>query len=101
VQDASGESNVHSHENSLTVSSPYCNGQFIFYSSHNQLYNSQHEPMTKGEFMSHQAVADSLAACYMGDNKYLLFSVTNAYEGRQEVVSKARNLPLYPLCNIL
>jgi hypothetical protein len=80
AQDASGESKVNSHENSLVVSSPYCDGQNIFYSSHNQLYNSFHAPMTNGHFMGHQSVADGLAACYMGANKYLFFSVTNAYE---------------------
>jgi hypothetical protein len=80
AQDASGESKVNSHENSLVVSSPYCNGQTIFYSSHNQLYNSLHEPMTNGSFMGHESVADGLAACYMGKNKYLFFSVTNSYE---------------------
>jgi hypothetical protein len=79
AHDASGESKVNSHENSLVVSSPYCDGQNIFYSSHNQLYNSFHEPMTKGHFMGHESVADGLAACYMGNNKYLFFSVTNAY----------------------
>jgi hypothetical protein len=30
AQDASGESNVYSNENSLVVSSPYCDGQNIF-----------------------------------------------------------------------
>ncbi|MDR0605703.1 MAG: hypothetical protein LBG80_15525 [Bacteroidales bacterium] len=78
--DASGESKVNSHENSLVVSSPYCDGQVIFYSSHNQLFNSLHEPMENGHFMGHQSVADGLAACYMGNNKYLLFSVTDSYE---------------------
>ncbi|MDR2407743.1 MAG: DUF11 domain-containing protein [Bacteroidales bacterium] len=81
AEDASGESKVNSHENSLVVSSPYCNGQVIFYSSHNQLYNNLHEPMTNGSFMGHQSIADGLAACYMGNNKYLFFSVTNSYEG--------------------
>jgi hypothetical protein len=75
---ASGESKVRSHENSLVVSSPYCEGQNLFYASHNQLYNSLHEAMNKGNFMGHQSVADGLAACYMGNNKYLLLSVTNA-----------------------
>jgi hypothetical protein len=79
--DASGESQVRTHENSLVVSSPYCEGQVIFYSSHNQLYNSLHALMPHGRFMGHQSVADGLAACYMSNNKYLLFSVTDAYEG--------------------
>jgi hypothetical protein len=30
--------------------------------------------------MGHSSVADGLAACYMGDNRYLFFSVTDAYE---------------------
>ncbi|MDR0605566.1 MAG: hypothetical protein LBG80_14805 [Bacteroidales bacterium] len=77
--DASGKSKVNSHENSLVVSSPYCDGQTIFYSSHNHLYNSLHEPMSNGHFMGHQSVADGLAACYMGNNKYMFFSVTDAY----------------------
>jgi hypothetical protein len=78
--DASGESKVASRENSLVVSSPYCDGQNIFYSSHNRLYNSHHEPMLNGHFMGHHSIADGLAACYMGNNKYLFFSVTDAYE---------------------
>ncbi|MDR1169559.1 MAG: hypothetical protein LBK97_01830 [Prevotellaceae bacterium] len=80
AQDASGESKVQSHENSLVVSSPYCDGQNIFYSSHDQIYNSQHQPMQHGHFAGHQSVADGLAACYIGGNQYLFFSVTNAYE---------------------
>jgi hypothetical protein len=78
--DASGESQVRTHENSLVVSSPYCNGQNIFYSSHNQIYNSLHQPMLHGHFMGNQSVADGLAACYIGANKYLFFSVTSDYE---------------------
>jgi hypothetical protein len=79
AQDASNESNVNSWENSLVVSSPYCDGPNIFYSSHKQLYNSRHEPMLNGSFAGHSSTADGLAACYMGDNKYLFFSVTDAY----------------------
>jgi hypothetical protein len=75
---ASNESKVDSRENSLVVSSPYCDGQNIFYASHNELFNSLHEKM--GDFMGNSSVADGLAACYMGWNKYLLFSVTNANE---------------------
>jgi hypothetical protein len=78
--DASNESMVNSNENSLVVSSPYCDGQNIFYSSHNRLYNSQHEYLLNGTFMGHSSVADGLAACYMGNNKYLFFSVTTSYE---------------------
>jgi hypothetical protein len=81
AQDASGESMVYSPENSLVVSSPYCDGQNIFYTSHNQLYNALHNTMQNGAFSGHQSTADGLAACYMGDNKYLFFTVTNAYEG--------------------
>jgi hypothetical protein len=77
-QDASGESWVYSWENSLVVSSPYCDGQKIFYSSHNQLYNSLHDALKNGAFLGHWSTADGLAACYMGENKYLFFSITNA-----------------------
>jgi hypothetical protein len=84
-QDASGESNVYSWENSLVVSSPYCDGQNIFYSSHNQLYNSLHEPMKNGTFSGHTSVADGLAACYMGNNKYLFFTVTTCYDSKKEL----------------
>jgi hypothetical protein len=80
AQDASGVSKVYSQENSLVVSSPYCDGQNIFYSSHNQLYNSLHQPMQNGTFAGHYSVADGLATCYMGDNKYLFFTVDNAAE---------------------
>jgi hypothetical protein len=83
AHDASDESKVNSNENSLVVSSPYCDGQNIFYSSHNQLYNSLHQPMLNGSFMGHSSVADGLAACYMGGNRYLFFSVTNSYEDGQ------------------
>jgi hypothetical protein len=79
-QDASGESNVFSNENALVVSSPYCDGQNIFYSSHNQLYNSLHNSMLNGTFQGNSSVCDGLAACYMGNNKYLFFTVTSAYE---------------------
>jgi hypothetical protein len=78
-ENASGESNVRSYENSLVVSSPYCDGQVIFYSSHNQLYNSLHEEMKDGDFPGHNSIADGLAACYMDGNKYLFFSVTDEY----------------------
>jgi hypothetical protein len=77
--DASEEANVSSSENALVVSSPYCDGQTIFYSSHNQLYNSLHDTMLNGAFAGNSSVADGLAACYMGDNKYLFFSITREY----------------------
>jgi hypothetical protein len=79
AQDASGESNVKTVENTLVISSPYCDGQNIFYSSHNQLYNSLHDNMQNGSFSGDESVADGLAACYMGDNKYLFFTVTANY----------------------
>jgi hypothetical protein len=88
ARDASGVSKVNSHENSLVVSSPYCDGQTIFYSSHDQLYNSLHEPMKNGHFSGHQSVADGLAACYIGENKYLFFSVTSDYEDLAEINKK-------------
>jgi hypothetical protein len=77
---ASGESLVNSSENSLSVSSPGCGNSLIFYSQHNQLYNALHQPMMSGDFSGHSSVADGLAACYIGDNKYMLFSVTGVYE---------------------
>jgi hypothetical protein len=78
-RDASGEAKVRTFENSLVVSSPYCGGQTVFYTQHNQLYNNRHEVMYNGAFDGHESTADGLAACYMDDNKYLMFSVTNAY----------------------
>jgi len=77
---ASNESLVDANENSLSVLSPGCGSSLIFYSQHNQLYNALHQPMDNGSFIGHNSVADGLAACYLGDNKYMLFSVTNAYE---------------------
>jgi hypothetical protein len=85
VQDASNESKANSWENSLTVSSPYCNGQVVFYSSHNQLYNSLHEPLKNGGFAGNSSISDGLAACYMGNNKYLFFTVTTIYNNRKEL----------------
>jgi hypothetical protein len=81
AQDASGELNVYSWANSLVVSSPYCNGHSIFYASHDNLYNSVHQKMMNGNFNGHASIADGLAACYMGDNKYLFFTVTARYSG--------------------
>ncbi|GBU07233.1 hypothetical protein AwDysgo_05640 [Bacteroidales bacterium] len=72
-------------ENSLSVSAPGCNGSLIFYSDHNQIYNSKHEKMLNGSFTGHNSVADGLAACYIGNNKYMLFSVNNAYEAAGEI----------------
>ncbi|MDR2138697.1 MAG: VCBS repeat-containing protein, partial [Tannerella sp.] len=77
---ASGESLVGSEENSLSVSSPGCGSSLIFYSQHDRLYNAKHQPMVNGSFSGDESVADGLAACYIGDNKYMLFSVTSAYE---------------------
>ena len=70
----------YSAENSLAVSSPYCKEQNIFYSNRSRLYNSLHEPMKNGGFMGRQPVVDGLAACYMGGNRYLFFSVTDSYD---------------------
>ncbi|MDR2138677.1 MAG: hypothetical protein LBP50_03910, partial [Tannerella sp.] len=105
-QDASGESNVYSWENSLVVSSPYCDGQVIFYASHDQLYNSLHENMSNGHFEGHTSVADGLAACYMGDNKYLFFTGTGIYNNKKAIRAyivdmnadngKGAKLPLLP-----
>jgi hypothetical protein len=87
AQDASGESKVNSWENSLVVSSPYCNGQNIFYSSHDKLYNSLHETMQNGAFEGNSSVADGLAACYMGENKYLFFAVTKEYPNAKALIA--------------
>ncbi|GHU54995.1 hypothetical protein FACS189411_02640 [Bacteroidia bacterium] len=75
-----GESLVDVIENALSISSPSCGSSLIFYSQHDRLYNAKHEVMRAGAFTGHQSVADGLAACYIGDNKYILFSVTHAYE---------------------
>jgi hypothetical protein len=85
AQDASGESMIYSWENSLVVSSPYCDGQILFYASHNQLYNNLHQPMSNGAFTGNRSIADGLAACYMGDNKYLFFTVTNIYNNQKQL----------------
>ncbi|MDR2467269.1 MAG: FG-GAP-like repeat-containing protein [Prevotellaceae bacterium] len=77
--DASGISKVHTYENSLVVSSPYCDGQTVFYVQHDQLFNNQHQYMDNGAITGNESCSDGLAACYMGDNKYLIFSVTAAY----------------------
>ncbi|MDR2563718.1 MAG: hypothetical protein LBC98_07225 [Prevotellaceae bacterium] len=78
-EDASGISKVNTYENSLVISSPYCDGQLIFYSHHDQLFNSLHEPMQNGSIPGNSSCADGLAVCYMGDNKYLMLSVTGAH----------------------
>ena len=78
--DASGISKVSTFENSLSISSPYCDGESIFYVQHDQLYNHNNELMKNGSIQGHWSCADGLAAGYMGDNKYLLFSLTGAYE---------------------
>jgi hypothetical protein len=77
---SSGESLVNSNENSLSVSSPGCGSSLIFYSQHDMLYNALHQPMMNGSFSGHSSVADGLAACYIGGNKYMVLSVTHAYE---------------------
>lgn len=82
-------SKVNAGENSLSVSTPACDG-FVFYTSHDHVYNTKHNPMKGGVasntttdpglFYGHSSVADGLAACYIGDNKYFLISSSNAYE---------------------
>ena len=79
-ENASGQSLVDTDGNSLVASAPGCRNSIIFYSQHNQLYNAKHQPMMDGAFTGHRAVADGLAACYIGNNRYMMFSVTNAYE---------------------
>jgi hypothetical protein len=74
---------LYSQYGSLVVSSPYCNGQVIFYASNDTLYNGSHEvigafntgtPLYSG-LTSHIGIGNNkLAACYMGNNKYMLFS---------------------------
>ncbi|GHV06546.1 hypothetical protein FACS189416_7210 [Bacteroidia bacterium] len=85
---ASGESLVNVAENALSVSSPGCGSSLIFYSQHDRLYNAKHEVMQAGDFTGHQSVADGLAACYIGGNKYMLFSVTHAYEEMASVAAQ-------------
>ncbi len=91
-EDAQGEikpslptepSKVNSGENSLSVSAPGCGGSLIFYSQHNQLYNARNEPMPNGSFSGNTSVADGLAACYIGNNQYMLFAVNYAYNNQQ------------------
>lgn len=79
--DYSGVSRVNSWENSLSVSTPACDGSFIFYVMHDRVYNSKHEvmPGLPGNiFAGNSSNSDGLAACYIGDNKYMLFAVSSA-----------------------
>ncbi|MDR0660241.1 MAG: hypothetical protein LBG19_05455 [Prevotellaceae bacterium] len=76
--DYSGVSMVDSWENSLSVSTPACDGSFIFYVMHDKVYNSKHEVMDGGTFLGNSSNSDGLAACYIGDNKYMLFGVSSA-----------------------
>lgn len=86
--DSERKAQVRSWENSLSVSTPACDGSFVFYTSHEYVYNSNHQPMEgyprdagkKGYFWGHTSVADGLGACYIGNNKYFLISSTSAYE---------------------
>jgi hypothetical protein len=78
-QDVSGIAKVHSEGRSLVVSSPYCN-EVVFYANCNQLYNGLHDTIQNGLFEGTDAMYDGMAACYMGDNKYLFFSTTAAYD---------------------
>jgi len=79
VHDSSGVALTNVRANSLVVTSPYEAERVLFYTSGNQLYNAANEPMFNGIFEGNGEVADGLAACYMGDNKYLMFSVTAPY----------------------
>ncbi len=63
-------------ENSLSVSNPFCNGENVFYASHDEVYNSSHQKF--GNFSGNSSTADGLACCYAGQNKYALFSVSAA-----------------------
>ncbi len=63
-------------ENSLSVSNPFCNGENVFYTSHDAIYNSAHQKF--GTFAGDASDADGLACCYVGQNKYALFSVSSA-----------------------
>ena len=75
--DGSGISLVNSWENSISVSSPSCNGSIIFYAQHDKIYNSNHQQMLGGTISGHTSTGDGLAAAYLGDNKYIFISVTN------------------------
>ncbi|MDR1746168.1 MAG: hypothetical protein LBR49_02725 [Tannerella sp.] len=74
--DISNVSKVNTSENSHVVSSPYCQ-DLIFYGHHNQVFNNEHVMMTYGWIAGHSSTADGLASCYMGDNRYMLFAVTD------------------------
>ncbi|MDR1454092.1 MAG: T9SS type A sorting domain-containing protein [Tannerella sp.] len=87
AQDASGESSVSSNENALVVSSPYCKGQAVFYSSYDRIYNCRHEEVQNGTFPGNSSVADGLAACYMGKNKYLFFTITREYQNPKALIA--------------
>ena len=80
-EDASGISSVNSWENSLSISTPACDGSFIFYVQHDMIYNSNHENMQNGSILGHTSTGDGLAAAYLGDNKYFLASVSTANQG--------------------
>ena len=82
-KDYSNVSMVNSRENSLSVSTPACNGSFIFYTQHNQVFNANHENMVGGSFDGHTSNSDGLAAAYIGDNKYILISVSNQSDAGQ------------------
>ncbi len=61
-------------ENSLSVSNPYCDGENVFYTSHNVAYNTAHQTM--GTFTGNNSTADGLASCYLGKNKFAVFSLS-------------------------
>lgn len=79
--DASGESLVNSWENSLSISTPACDGAFVFYVQHNRIYNSSHKNMKNGGISGHTSTGDGLAAAFLGDNKYFLASVSWVNQG--------------------
>lgn len=98
--DASGIAAVQTTESSLIVSTPMCEGGYIFYAQHNQVYNSTHRKMagvTNGAIEGHTSTADGLAASYIGNNRYALFSVNGAYENNSPTYNKDGNslLKLY------
>ncbi len=70
----SGISKVRASGNSLSVNSPYCPGQAIFYVQNDSVYNYLNQSI--GKITANSAVSDGLAACYLGNNKYLLFAVS-------------------------
>ena len=75
--DVSGTSKINTGESVMTIASPYCDGECLFYCQGYYAYNNRHEII--GSNLGSDEVADGLAACYMGNNKYLLFVTTGYY----------------------